>query len=633
MRTLHGWRKIVVEVWIVFLVTFQLYTATFGIFEPRIQRGIHLFFILPLGFLLFPGRKNSPQDRFTYLDLFLAFLSILPPLYIILEQSNLVLRYQFVDPVSSLEIILGSLMIILLLEAIRRAVVPAMTILILVFMAYLFIAPFLHGVFYNPSPSISDIIEMEYLFANAGIFGIITGVSATFVAIFVIFGAFMEKTRTGEFFTNIACLLAGKSRGGAAKIAVISSGLFGSISGVAAANVYATGTFTIPLMKRLGFKPKFAGALEAAASTGGMLMPPVMGAGAFVMAEITNIPYIDIAIAAIIGASLYYISLIIRIHFMALKEDLHGIGSNLEISIKEVIKDTYLIIPLAVLVILLLKGYSPFMAANIAILLSFLISFVKKETMMTPSKLIDTLILSGKNMIMIALACAGAGMVVTIVSHTGLGLGLAAVITNWAGGYMLPVLVLVMITSLILGMGLPCTPAYVIAITVGAPIMTALGSDILSAHLFVFYFAILAGITPPVCIPAYCAASIAGSEPLQTGFEAFKIAIIGFLIPYIFMYNKGLLMVGGILDILSAVILVIIATCFLAGGLTKYFFRKLNYLEALICMGIAIGLTILSASPDIIKMFWVQSIIIGVGIIILLNSTKRWLFNGIKNND
>ena len=620
MRELKGWQNHAIGAWLVALSIFQLYTATVGIFQPRIQRGIHLLFLLPAAFILFPATKRSSHAKIGILDLCLAVLSLFPSLYILINAERLTERFEFVDPVLPIEIVLGSLMIILLLEAIRRAVVPAMTILIAIFFGYLFIAPYLPGVFFAKPSSFAEIVEMQYLITDAGIFGSITGVSATFVALFVIFGAFMEGTKTGRFFTDLACRLAGKGYGGPAKIAVISSGLFGSISGVAAANVYATGVFTIPLMKKLGYRPRFAGAVEAAASTGGMLMPPVMGAGAFVMSEITGIAYIKIVIAAMLGAILYYTSLVFRVHYRALKNNLIGLKDEELVSYKQILKDSYLLVPMVALVVLLLKGYSPFLSANAAILLTFLISFVKKETMMTPRKIWQALRLSGQNMIMIALACAGAGMVVSIVTHTGLALGIATVITNWSGGHLLPALFLIMITSLVLGMGLPCTPAYIIAITIGGPALLAMGCDLLAAHLFVFYFAILAGITPPVCIPAYCAASIAGSKPLDTGFEAFRLAVVGFLIPYVFIYNEALLMRGAFFEIATIVITLLLAIIFFAAALSGYFYKNLNFGIRIGAALVAIAITFLGSLPEIVNLTVVRIILVMLLLVIALKS-------------
>lgn len=614
MKEQVGWQGKLIGAWLVTISIFQLYTATVGIYEPRIQRGIHLLFLLPAAFVMFPAFKKKEGHQAGIVDWLLAIVSMFPSLYIIYFHDRLAERLEFVDDVLPIELVLGGMMIVLLLEAVRRAVVPAMSFLIAAFFAYLYLAPHLPGVFYAKALPFAEIVEMQYLITDAGIFGSITGVSATFVALFVIFGAFMEITKTGQFFTDLACRIAGKGRGGPAKIAIISSGLFGSISGVAAANVYSTGVFTIPLMKKLGYRRRFAGAVEAAASTGGMLMPPVMGAGAFVMAEITGISYVQIVIAAMLGAILYYVSLIARVHFTAQKDNLEGLREEDMVSYKQILKDSYLLIPMVCLVAMLLNGYSPFLAANASILLTFLISFVKKDTSMTPARLWRTLLLSGQNMVMIALACAGAGMVVSIVTHTGLALGIATVITNWSGGQMLPAMLLIMVTSLVLGMGLPCTPAYIIAITIGGPALLAMGADMLPAHLFVFYFAILAGITPPVCVPAYCAASIAMSKPLQTGVEAFKLALVGFLIPYVFIFNQALLMNGTPVEIITVTAVLLVAVLFFAGALSGYFIRPLNIILRIALFGLAALTTVLCTLPQLINSWFVQ---VPVGVLLL----------------
>jgi TRAP transporter 4TM/12TM fusion protein len=600
MRRLEGWRRWVVGGWLVAAALFQLYTAATGIMQPRVQRGIHLFFLLPVAFLLYPATKKSPKDRFTALDILLAVLSAIPPIYLIVANEALNMRFEFVDPVTSFELFMGILNILVLLEAIRRAVVPAMAILVGAFVVYLYVAPYLPSIFYSKPMALSRIVEMQYLITDAGIYGAITGVSATFVALFVILGAFLETTKMGEFFTKVASRVAGTSPGGPAQIAAISSGLFGSISGVGAANVYATGTFTIPMMKRIGYRPQFAGAVEAVASTGGLIMPPVMGAGAFVMSELTGISYIKICAAALLGAIFYYMTLSLTVRFVALKHNLKGIPPEEVPSWKEIVRDAYLLLPAIGLVYFLLKGYSPFMAAFYAILLALGVSFFRKETMMTPKKLLSALELGGRNMAMIAIACAGAGMVVSIVTHTGLGLGIASVITSWSGGMLFPALLLIMATSIILGMGLPCTPAYIIAITIGGPALLAMGVDVLSAHLFVFYFAILAEVTPPVCIVAYCGAAIAGSDPMKTGFEAAKLAIVGFIVPYIFMYNKALLLRGSPWEILTLIILLGAACALLASGIAGYFFKKLDLLwRALVfaISGILIAFLVLPGAP------------------------------------
>jgi TRAP transporter 4TM/12TM fusion protein len=304
-----------------------------------------------------------------------------------------------------------------------------------------------------------------------------------------------------------------------------------------------------------------------------------MGAGAFVMSEITGVAYVHIIKAAVLGAIFYYLSILIRVHFVAKKEGLRGMDDSEIISRKQILKDSYQLIPLILLVVFLVIGFSPFIAAVYGILSTFLLTFLSKETMMTPAKLWDTFELSGKNLIMLAVSCAGAGMVISIVTNTGLALGIASVIQSWSGGVLFPALLLIMVTSILMGMGMPCTPAYIVAVTIGGPALQAMGIDVLTAHLFVFYFAILAEITPPVSIASYCGAAIAGSDPLKTGFEALRLAIVGFIIPYIFVFNPALLLKGSFLEVLTLVIVVLYAVITLAAAFRAYFHRRLNRVE------------------------------------------------------
>ncbi|MGD1832706.1 MAG: TRAP transporter permease [Sphaerochaetaceae bacterium] len=624
MRELKGWVKPLVSIALVGVALFHLYTAVFGVFQPRIQRGVHLMVLLPMSFMLYPATKNSPKERPSLFDCIFAILAVLPPIYLMFMNNALNLRLELFDPVTPLQTILGWINILLIIEAVRRTVVPAMAILIGAFFVYLFIAPFLGGIFYSKPMDLSRIAEINYLITSDGIYGSIVGVTATFVAVFVIFGAFMQNTKTGEYFTNLAVSLAGKSAGGPAKIAVISSGLFGSISGVAAANVYATGVFTIPLMKRLGYRSQFAGAVESAASTGGLIMPPIMGAGAFVMSEITGIAYVHIIKAAVLGAIFYYLSILVRVHFVAKKEGLRGMDESEVIPMKQILKDSYQLIPLILLVIFLVIGFSPFIAAVYGILATFLLTFLRKETIMGPKKLWATFELSGRNLIMLAVSCAGAGMVISIVTNTGLALGIASVIQSWSRGILLPALILIMFTSILMGMGMPATPAYIVAVTIGGPALQAMGIEVLTAHLFVFYFAILAEITPPVSIASYCGAAISGSDPLKTGFEALRLAIVGFIIPYIFVFNPALLLKGSFAQILSLVIIAVYAVFTLAAAFRGYFHRVLKIWEQALMALVSIVLIIAGCTRKIMNNQMVETVIFtsAVAIIAILSVKK-----------
>jgi len=316
-----------------------------------------------------------------------------------------------------------------------------------------------------------------------------------------------------------------------------------------------------------------------------------------------------------LGAIFYYLSIGMTVHLIALRDRLRGLNKEEILPAKQVLKDMYLLIPLVGLVYLLLKGYSPFSAAGLAILLSFAISFFRKDTMMTPRRFWETLELGGRNMIMITVACAGADMVVSIITHTGLGLGISAVIGSWSGGMLFPALFLIMIVTIILGMGLPCTPAYIISIAVGGPALLSMGCDLLPSNLFVFYFAVLASVTPPVCIAAYCGAAIAGSDPMKTGFEAWKLALIGFIVPYLFIYNPALLMRGSVLEVLTVCILLLSTVVFLSSGLTGYLVRRLNILERFVLIFFATGLMVLNMNPS--KINFMVAIIIVMALMVI----------------
>jgi len=621
MRKLSGPLRTILGIWSALIAVFFLYTAIFGAFQPRLQRGISLLFLLPLGFLLYPATKKSPQDRPSVLDFVFAIASMASTLYIIIFNERLNLRLTQVDPVLTIELILGAINIVLIIEAIRRAVVPAMAILIGGFIAYTWVAPFLPGVFYARPISIARLVEMCYLGTDVGIYGSLSGIMATFVAVFVIFSSFMEGTNTGVFFTNFASRIAGRGPGGGAKIAVVASGLFGTISGVGVANMYATGTFTIPLMRKLGYRPQFAAAVAASSSTGGQLMPPIMGAAAFVMSEISGIPYWTIALAAALPATFYYVSIFMRVHFVALRDNLKPMDEKDMIPWKQLIKDSYLLLPLVALVVMLSIGYSPFKSCVIAIATTFALSFLNKNTMLTPKKLFKVFESSGFSCVMLAITCAGAGLVISVITYTGLGLGIATVVARFSGGFLLPALMLIMITCIIMGLGMPCTPAYIISVVIGAPAMNALGIATLPAHLFVFYFAILAELTPPDAIVAYCASTIAGSDPWKTGWEASFLGIMGYIIPFVFIYNGAIILEGSVYAILATALLLFMAVALNSAAVTKFLFRPIGLVTRIILWVAAAGLVVLSCQEKFLATFSVAMVVIVIGGAFLLAYT------------
>lgn len=530
-----------VYVYIVCMGLFHLYTAVFGSLEAYLQRNVHLLWILPLTFLLFPPTKQSPKDRVPWFDWLLAFLATLPGLYVIFNYESIIYRMIQVDSVTVIQIVMGTLLVVLLLEGTRRVVGLPLAIIGALFALYMYFGHYMPGIFKAYPFSFDRIIEHFYL-TDEGIFSSPLGISATYVMIFLIFGGFLEKSGTGAYFMELAEAFAGHSPGGPAKISVLSSAFFGSISGSAVANVYATGAFTIPLMKRTGYSPTFAGAVEAVASTGGQIMPPLMGAGAFIMAAFLGVPYRNIIIAAFVPAVLYYVAVLVMVHIRALKIGLKGLPREELPSRTNVIKKSYLLIPLGGLVVMLLYGYTPMRAAVISIALAWAMSLFDKHHRMGPRAIIDAIHDGSKNIFIVAIACATAGIVVGSVTLTGFGFKVVSFIFSLAMNLPFLALLLVMALSIILGMGLPTTAAYIVASALTVPALVKLGFTALAANMFVFYFAVISNITPPVALAAYAASSLAGANPDKTGFQAMRLGILAFIVPFAFCYDGGLLL-------------------------------------------------------------------------------------------
>ncbi|MBW2145509.1 MAG: TRAP transporter permease [Deltaproteobacteria bacterium] len=588
MRELSGPTKKIIIAITASASFFHLYTAATGVLEPRLQRGFHLLFLVPLAFLLFPMTRRSPRDRIPWYDWFLAILSALPSLYIILDKDRLNERWEGATEVTTFQIVVGAIIVLTLIEAVRRSTAPALAMLIVLALVHLIFGHHLPGFLYHKKFSLDWVIETCYLLDDEGIYGSITGVSAVFVALFVIFGAFIHGLGLGQYFIDVACRLAGRTAGGPAKVAVISSAFFGTISGAASANVFATGTFSIPLMRRIGYRAQFAGAVEAAASTGGQLMPPIMGAAAFLMAQITQIPYITICKAALPAAVLYFLCIGTTVHYEALKRGLSSMDIIDVSPIKTLIRDFYLILPIVVLLALMVIGYSPFMGAFVGTLVTLGISFFSRSRWMTPLKILRALDMGGRNLVMIACACAGAGLIISVVVNTGLGLQFSNVVISYSGGYYLVAMIFIMVSAIILGMGLPTTAAYVLAVSVGGPTLIEMGGDVLSVHLFVFYFAIMACVTPPVALAAYAGASLAGTDPLRTGFEASRIAVAGYIIPYLFYFSKGILLKGSFQENVLALMSAAVGIYILVIGLQGWMLTRLNMVERAILVAGAI---------------------------------------------
>lgn len=581
--------------WIVFggllsFSLFQLYTGIFGQLTAQLQRSIHLGFALALIFLLFPARKkNLKKNKVVWYDILLALIAIVVGAYWPLMIDELVMR---VGRLTDLDFYIGLAGILLVLEATRRTVGLPITIIVVIFLVYALYGPYMPGFIAHRGLDLTRLVQTMF-YTTEGIFGTPLGVSSTFIFLFLLFGSFLVKTGVGQYFNDLAVAIAGRSIGGPAKVAIFSSALQGTISGSSVANVVTSGAFTIPMMKRLGYKKEFAGAVEAASSTGGQLMPPVMGAAAFLMVEfIGGISYWEIAKAAAIPAILYFTGIWIMTHFEAKRLGLRGLTKEELPAKKEIMKDLYLLLPIVAVLILLMSGMSVMRSALWSILLTVVLSGLKKKTRMGLKGIIEALVDGARTALAVASATAAAGIIVGVVTKTGLGLKLANGLIELADGKLLLILLFTMIASLILGMGSPTTANYVITSTIAAPAIILMGVPDLSAHLFVFYFGIVADITPPVALAAFAAAAVSGGEPIKTGIDSSKLAIAAFIIPYMFVLSPELLLI----DTTWMYLIWMVFTAFagmtaIGAGTIGFWFRKLYWYERI--LGIVAGLLLI----------------------------------------
>ena len=555
---------------------FHLYTGGHMVFTAMVQRSVHLGFALALIFMLYPARAGLVRTGPSILDWLFVGLSVMCCAYISWNWDALSEAVRIANP-TMLDMVLGIIATLLVLEATRRTAGLALPLLAVSFIIYAFVGPYMPGMLNHPGIPLSQFIGMNYLFSE-GIFGVPLGVSATLVVMFIIFGAFLEQSGGGKFFIDLASATFGGVRGGPAKIAVIASGFFGMISGSAVANVAGVGTFTIPLMKRVGYSPHFAAAVEAVASTGGLIMPPVMGAAAFVMAEMLGVSYLSICMAAAIPALLYYVSLFIFIDLEAAKTGLHGIPKEDKPNLRPVLRDgAHLLIPPVVLVYLLgVMQWSAVKSGFYGIVATAICAMLRRSTRLDRTKLVAALRKGATGTLQVAAVCACAGFVISVVSITGLGLTFSTILIEAAGGNFLLLLVLTMIASLILGMGLPATPTYIILAVLAAPAIVQMGVTPVAAHLFVFYFGALSAITPPEAMAAYAAAAIAGASPMRTGFTAWRMALPAFIVPFMFIYGPALLMEGEPTAVFGAVVTATIGVGLFAAAIQGFALTRLT---------------------------------------------------------
>ncbi len=547
-----------------------IFAMTLFITPPeQVRRSIFLGSVLFIVFIMYPISKKK-NDRVNYIpiyDIILAIGGMAAYFYFAINFEAIVNRAIMINTVDKVVAVIG---ILILVEACRR--VSGLPILVVAggFIIYAAVEGY----------SAHRIIHQLYYTTN-GIIGTPLGVCATFIALFISLGSFLEQTNIGSFFIDIANSIAGAQTGGPAKVAVITSAFEGMYSGSSVANTVGSGSITIPIMKQIGYKPEFAAAVEAAASTGGQIMPPIMGAAAFLMAEITNTPYSTIVTVAILPAILYFTGIFVMIHFEAKKLGLKGLPKEtLPNFFKLLISKGYLLLPIVVLVWLMNIGYTPAYSACFSILTSIIVSMFHKDTRLTPAKLIDALANGTKNTLSVAVACAISGVVVGVVTLTGLGQTLVGLLLGIAENSTFLALFLTMIACIIIGMGIPTTATYVIMATVTAPILVKMGIPTLAAHMFVFYFGIVADITPPVALAAYAGAAIAKASPLKTGITATRLAITAFIIPYIFAMNPAMLFIDTTaLEVVQICITSIIGIIAISVAMEGYGLTHANWFE------------------------------------------------------
>ncbi|MDD7392037.1 MAG: TRAP transporter permease [Fusobacterium gastrosuis] len=578
--------------WVALLVTFYHLAYASGYIRPETlrHRSIHVGMILFMTFAIYPAFKKSSRKKIAWYDYILMLLSIIIPVYMWINYQAIIDRVGNADKV---DVIMGSILVLLVIEGARRITGWALPLIGIVFMVYALMGvrqgliPInVPGVFLHRGFQWTKLIG--HLFSNTeGIYGTSVNVASTYIFLFIVFGEVMNKCGMGKFFNDIAIGLAGHTKGGPAKVAVIAAGLLGSINGSAIANVVTTGAFTIPLMKKIGYSKEFSGAVSSTASVGGQLLPPIMGAAAFIMAETLGIKYKEIVISAAIPALIYYLGIIFQIQMRASKDKLDGMSKDQLPNVKETMKVYgHLIIPIVFLVYMLFfSGYTVIKGAFLTILMTIIVAQLKKETRMSLKDLEGAFIASAKSTVSVAIACACVGIVIGVSSLTGFTINMASTIISLGGKSLMLTLVFTMVTCMILGMGLPSIPAYIITVTIAAPALIELGIRPLAAHLFCFYFAMFANITPPVALASFAAAGISGGSPMKTGIVSVKLALAGFIIPYMFVYNNQLLLIDtSLIQGIQVALTACVGVFLISAAVEGFLYTKVNIVMRVIML-------------------------------------------------
>lgn len=571
------------------LALYHIYALIFQLPIPLVLYSIHWGMGLTYAFVYYPsykGNKKALRKTFGVIDAILAIATIAVVLYILRDPNALMYRVSKANA-NTLDLVFGTIAMILSLEAARRTIGLGLPIIALVFFAYAMWGNYLPGMIASKGYSFRRVIS--FIFSVEGIYGSPTASSAQYVFLLIIFGAFLGYSGTGEFFMKLAMKLAGHARGGPAKVAVISSGLFGSISGSAVANVMGTGVFTIPLMKKTGYKPHFAGAVEAVASTGGQIMPPVMGSGAFIMAELIGYKYSQIALGALLPAILYYLSILLMVDFEAAKSGLLGVDTSHMDAAKKILKQGWnLLVPLIILIVCLaFFQFTVARSATLAILATIIACALKKETRMSFKIILDGFETGVIRSVSVICAVASAGVAIGCIMLTGVGAKFAFAVLTLAHNNLFLTLLMSGLAATILGMGLPTVAAYIISASLLASSLVQLGIPIFAAHMFLLYYSILSQITPPVALAAYAAGNIADANPNKVGFTAMRLGVIAFIIPFFFVYGPALLMIGTPLEIIEATVTSLVGCFFLAAGLEGWLVEKINIPCRILALGAA----------------------------------------------
>lgn len=617
LRKFTGATGVFISIVAAVMSLYHLSTAVLGTPEWVVHRPLHVVFFMLIGFFTYKGSRRDTPLKYV-IDIVLALLAVGVYAYIMINYDRIANYLFMVDKLNAFDYIIAVILIFLVLEMTRRTTGWALIIVALLFVTQTLFAKYFPGFLRGASVSWKTYLAYM-LFTSDGIYGSTVNISASYVFLFVLFGTFLEDTGVGSYFINIASNLTSGLRGGSAKAAILASGFFGSISGSAVANVYATGTFTIPMMKKSGFKNHFAGAVEAVASSGGAIVPPVMGSAAFLMADFLGVPYSDIAIAAFIPAILYYISLWFMIDKEAIKLGMKKNIINNRVSGIDFIKESYKMLPIITIIIFILKGYTAFIAAFYAIIVTIFVGFINDKKTIRPKHIFNTLVKAGKSSVTIAAPLTCAAIVVGSIQLTGVGLKLTSMIVKLAGGELIIALFLTMIITIILGMGLPTPAAYLLVAIFAPSALSSFGVEPLVAHLFCFYYAAFSTITPPVAMAAYAAGNIAGAPINKTGFTAMKIGVAAYIIPWIFVFSNSLLMQGPAIGVIQATVTGIIGIYALSSGVQGYFGEmKITVILRTILLIAALCLIVSETLTDII----------GIGIVALIYFYVRSLAKG-----